>query len=391
MKKILPILCCLFLSACALAQEVPPPVFASSEGMSSAEETVRSEEEIRACAERVLPDLEQRYYVRQLRGKLLENFCVLYEACRNFEVQCLLTVPLSEEETNLLLVYLDYDCPELIQYDTELSWGLTRNAEGLVTSVIPRYRMSEKVYRTYFAETERALDEICESARGMSDFEAECLVYRELIGRYVYHAKAANCNNAYGLLIAKTARCEGISRTFLWAMRKLNIPAFCLMGDTAGGGSHSWNVVQIGGEWYDVDITQDDYYDDGEKFPIAYGSVNLPAEYKRQSYTLWDACTYFGDPPRTDGLKDNYYARMNARYTTAEEGEAVLRRLLDEAESSRADHLSLQSPNAWEALYDRLPDVIDDWCGTAACRAVDYTVYRYPSSGTIYIKLKFKF
>lgn len=395
MKKLWLLLCCLFLASCTVAQDassfVPSSREISSEAVSSAEESTLSEEEIRALAERVFPDLEQRFYIRQLRGEMLRNLCVLYEACQNFEVQCLLSTPLAEEDVDLLLTYLDYDCPELIQYDSEMGWGLTRNGEGLVTSVIPSYRMSKKVHKNYYAETERALDEICGAARGMSDFEAECLVYRELISRYTYHAKAANCNNAYGLLIAKTARCEGIARTFLWAMRKLNIPAFCIMANNADGDPHAWNAVQIGGEWYDVDITHDDYYDDGEKFPIAYGSVNLPSDFKRRDYTLWDACTAFGDLPQTDSVKDNYHVRMNAWYTTAEEGEVLLRRLLDEAESENADHLSLQSLTAWEALDKRLPQVIDDWCQTAACRSVNYTVYCYPSTGTIYLKLKFNF
>ena len=60
-----------------------------------------------------------------------------------------------------------------------------------------------------------------------------------------------------GTLTTKYAVCEGYARTFQALCNAAGIECEYVTG-TGNGGSHAWNQVQIGGKWYNVDVTWDD-------------------------------------------------------------------------------------------------------------------------------------
>lgn len=70
----------------------------------------------------------------------------------------------------------------------------------------------------------------------------------------VYTAEGALCN--------RLAVCQGYAEAFELLCAKAGIQAYMIYGsagnDTDGWTSHSWNVVRIDGEWYQIDCTWDD-------------------------------------------------------------------------------------------------------------------------------------
>lgn len=58
-----------------------------------------------------------------------------------------------------------------------------------------------------------------------------------------------------GALVDRKAVCDGYTEAYLIIMRKLGIPAKCIASDSM---NHSWNMIQIDGSWYHVDVTWDD-------------------------------------------------------------------------------------------------------------------------------------
>ena len=48
--------------------------------------------------------------------------------------------------------------------------------------------------------------------------------------------------------------CAGYARSLQYILNKLGIPCYYIYG-TANGEYHAWNIVQLGGEWYNVDLT----------------------------------------------------------------------------------------------------------------------------------------
>ena len=79
--------------------------------------------------------------------------------------------------------------------------------------------------------------------------------------------------NMYGALVEHTAVCEGIAQAYTYLLRKAGIEAVTITGtlyqtQTYDGSTttypHAWNMVKLGGEWYEVDCTTDRAENKGE-------------------------------------------------------------------------------------------------------------------------------
>ena len=95
--------------------------------------------------------------------------------------------------------------------------------------------------------------------------------------KYVHDWLIYNCNDAsanandmtyhaaYAAIVNKKGVCEGYSEAFIYCMQKLGIQATGLHGTTWSGEQHVWNMVKVGGDWYELDIYWDDMITRAEK------------------------------------------------------------------------------------------------------------------------------
>ena len=72
-------------------------------------------------------------------------------------------------------------------------------------------------------------------------------------------------HEAYSAIVDKKGVCQAYSHAFLYAMQKLGIQATCLHGTTWSGEQHVWNMVKVGGDWYEIDVYWDDIISKSEK------------------------------------------------------------------------------------------------------------------------------
>ncbi|MCM1261204.1 MAG: hypothetical protein NC313_00680 [Butyrivibrio sp.] len=70
-------------------------------------------------------------------------------------------------------------------------------------------------------------------------------------------AGAANFQSAYDALYYKTTVCSGYALLFQKFMDYMGIPCYVARG-TMNGVGHAWNVVNVDGQWYYIDCTNDD-------------------------------------------------------------------------------------------------------------------------------------
>ena len=107
---------------------------------------------------------------------------------------------------------------------------------------------------------------------GMTDYEKEKAVY-DWQHQWVTYGEdnlnpisaAADNYTPYGVLRSHNAICVGNATTFKLFMDALDIP--CKIIHSTENGEHAWNIVQLNGEWYHVDVTFDggtDEYEDYE-------------------------------------------------------------------------------------------------------------------------------
>ena len=132
----------------------------------------------------------------------------------------------------------------------------------------------------------------------MTDYEKEKAVHDWII-RYVEYDPAAvehpltlqdpieNHENPLGALLGGGAICYGYSSTFQLFMDALGIP--CITVDGAAYNeeeAHSWNLVELDGQWYYVDVTWDDPL--GARPTYTY--FNVPASVlEAYGPHIWDA------------------------------------------------------------------------------------------------------
>lgn len=62
--------------------------------------------------------------------------------------------------------------------------------------------------------------------------------------------------SAYSGLVNGKTVCAGYSRAFQYLMMRLGIPCYYCTG--YAGESHAWNIVKLGDDYYNVDLTWDD-------------------------------------------------------------------------------------------------------------------------------------
>lgn len=123
---------------------------------------------------------------------------------------------------------------------------------------------------------------------GKSDYEIVCAVNDYLCDAAYYpptEPYAAVTHTAYGALHDGVAVCEGYACAAKLMLNELGIPCDIQVGTCTGGGGHAWNLVQLDGQWYQMDVTWNDGSSDRSDYLL------VTDDYMRKSRT-WDTSEY---------------------------------------------------------------------------------------------------
>lgn len=107
--------------------------------------------------------------------------------------------------------------------------------------------------------TKWRVKQIANKLRGLSRYDQIKAVHDYLV---VTNEYSYTIGSAFNALYVNKSACNGYAFSFYAIMEELGIPA-----TVEYGGSHAWNLVELDGEWYNVDCTWDDkggktiYYD----------------------------------------------------------------------------------------------------------------------------------
>lgn len=169
---------------------------------------------------------------------------------------------------------------------------------------------------------------------GMTEAEKVRAIHDYIVINTFYaHSIADNIGNytgteagfsAYGALINKSAVCEGYSEAFLLLCWTAGIEARLVEGksyDELGNQvGHEWNIVKIGGKWYQIDCTWDDptIYSGGVEQPESSTGANLRYTY----FLVTDADIkkdhiieeYYNDTAKTCNSTDYYEYADNCAF-----------------------------------------------------------------------------
>ncbi len=167
-----------------------------------------------------------------------------------------LVTPVSEQALADIMNAVYNDHPELFWVDTAYSYGFVRS--GSVVTVTLSFNETAENIKQAQAAFDQAVAAIVTQAQGLSsDVDKEKCVHDYLIKRVEYDADSTMNQSAYSALVGDRSVCAGFSRAFQHVLMELGIPCYYSTG-TAAGGDHAWNIVQLGSDYYNVDVSWND-------------------------------------------------------------------------------------------------------------------------------------
>lgn len=224
------------------------------------------------------------------------------------------------------------DNPDLFFVSSSYSYYYSQYT-GYVTAVIPQYAMTqnevEAAMEIFNAGAAKALKEVDSS---MSDMQ-KALVIHDYICAYAIYPGIYDSNgnyiesldldiyhSAYGFFKDETAVCAGYTLAYSYLMHQLGIDCEYVSSDSM---EHAWNKIKIGGNWYNVDITYDnyDYVEEENTYGVAFHRCFLKSDSYFQSESglfHYDYLDYDAGDATSTIYDDYFWDDVNSRVYVAD-------------------------------------------------------------------------
>ena len=170
---------------------------------------------------------------------------------------------INTADVGALLSNVINDHPELFYVSSTYR---TTNITGssYVYNIIPYYSMDkseiEEAREIFNEGVNKALSTVDSSmndvqkALTIHDYMCDIAIYPELGNSYQYDKEIYH--SAYGFFMDGNAVCAGYTLAYSYLMHELGIECEYV---SSAGMQHAWNKVKINGNWYNVDITYDNF------------------------------------------------------------------------------------------------------------------------------------
>ena len=271
----------------------------------------------------IIYELDTKYFVNKLDEDLLDIFVIMYDAVRNFERTVKFGREIPSDDLDTLMFLLNYDCPEFIQLNGDYEPIYTDETYQNSSGVRLTYNMREETYEEYRNELCLFFENLKADLSEKTEIEKEKYVYDMIFENCIYNDKQAYSGTVYGTLINHISRCEGICKSFMWCMRELGIECMCVSGipkweADAEYSGHSWNIIKINGEYYQLDLTIDNLrlFESDVKYQN-YGFFNVNDKFNDETHEIYDFYKQLG-VPECISEKANYHT-MNGLFIYADD------------------------------------------------------------------------
>ena len=237
-----------------------------------------------------------------------EKYRSLYDKLVDALDKCETSVDFS---TNDQITFSDiFDTYQLIYNDQYTLFYISPTIEyveerstGYITTMKLKYNFPKEDIEEMKKEIENEADKILSKVNGeMSDYENVKLFHDSVITSCKYSGDAENPNNIYGCLVDKEALCQAYSQTFTYLCHRAGINALVVLG--VANEPHMWNLVEMDGEYYHIDLTWDDPDRDRNPDSVRYDYFGLTDERIRELRQVDD---YDYEVPAANGTKYHYY------------------------------------------------------------------------------------
>ena len=168
-----------------------------------------------------------------------------------------------------------------------------KDSSGRIAALRPSYYYSQDSLGTRKAEMERAAQEIISGIDNSWSDVRKALYVHDMIALNASYDTQNEIRSAYEVLVKKKGQCVSYAMAYKYILDKIGLDCIIVMDEDI---SHSWNMVKIGSNWYNVDVTWDD------TVPNFEGLVY------HDYFMVSDAASKTGRNPHTGTVSHNYKA-----------------------------------------------------------------------------------
>lgn len=93
-----------------------------------------------------------------------------------------------------------------------------------------------------------------------TNYDKEVYIHNLLANKLTYKENSLD-QSAYSAIVGNETVCAGYSKAFQYLMQQMQIPTYLSVGWGGGlvsGDMHAWNIIKLGDDYYNVDVTWDD-------------------------------------------------------------------------------------------------------------------------------------
>ncbi len=249
-------------------------------------------------------------------------YAEIYSVLRTFGNDAILSTT-DPDQLKKVFSCVMLDHPEIF-YVT--GYSLTRYTRNNVIEEIAftgKYTMSQAEAEAAMRRVEEVAGACIEKTAGMDEYEKVKYVYEWLIYRCDYVLGAENNQNILSVFMTTDTVCQGYAKAAQYLLNKMGI--FCILceGEAMGREPHVWNIVQIDGEFYYLDVTWGDASytfneaQEGAPTPpeINYEYMCVPYTEIAGTHMIQETVTL----PVCNSMRDNYYVREGLYFTDVDD------------------------------------------------------------------------
>lgn len=289
------------------------------------------------------------YYYNNLDDSLKEHYITLYKVVKDFESTCKLELSQSNADKVYLAVY--FDNPELFWMNSNYKYTENKN----YVSISLEYKNTKEEAEALTDSLNKKVNELIEESQKYSTaFEKEKFFHDYICLNTVYDESTLGNfgGTAYYPLLNGKAICEGYARAMQLLLDKAGIENYLIVGDATSDGTteaHMWNIVNINGKNYHLDVTWDDS-DDTDEISYLYFNVT---DYD----ILYDHSKLSPENNNCIYTDDNYFVKSN-RYLYSFNGYDELTTVTAEALKSGRNYIEFRFDK--KSDYNRAVSVLEN-------------------------------
>lgn len=281
-----------------------------------------------------------RYYYHQLNKQEQAIYKAFYNGAMLHKE--IIPIPVrgefSQESFERIFMAMTRDNP-LIYFLNQSACSIASDIFGHV-AICPQYFFTKEKVREYNRKIEKVVNELAGQLHLMkcSDYEKELRVHDWICQNVEYDYEGTDkdkisrviaSHNILGVFAYHKAQCEGIAKAVKVLLNAVDVKCIVVTGDSVKSGRsvpHAWNIVDVGAEPYQLDVTGDIGAMGQSKHHIAYDYFNLTDELMNQAHKADSSL------PECRSKKANYYVQRGCSFQMRHRLMAYIDRLIEQNE-----------------------------------------------------------